>query len=89
MNAEKNKERIVEIKKRLTSALHPTLLEVNDESHHHIGHAGAKTGLGHFSLEISAEALKNKNRPTQHRMIYQALGEMMQTDIHALTIKII
>lgn len=83
---EKNERRIDEIKQKLTQALQPTTLEVNDESHLHVGHEGAKTGLGHFSVSITSPAFTNKSPIETHRMIYEALGTMMSTDIHALRI---
>ncbi len=84
-----NSKRIAEMEKRLNANLAPSHLEIIDDSHKHIGHAGAKGGLGHFTLIISSDALNDKRMVQQHRLIYQALGEMMQTDIHALSIKIL
>lgn len=81
-----NKQRIEQIKQRLTEALNPSELEVIDESHLHVGHAGAKGGLGHFALSIEADAFNGKNPLEKHRMIYDALGNLMQSDIHALRI---
>jgi BolA protein len=81
-----NEERIAKIKSLLTEKLSPSELEVKDESHLHIGHAGAKSGLGHFSVKISALAFAGKSLLQKHRMIYDALGDMMQSDIHALRI---
>lgn len=83
-----NSQRIVEMKKRLQEQLSPTQLEVIDDSHLHAGHAGAKSGKGHFTVVIKSDSFQGK-RPLQcHQMIYAALGDMMQTDIHALSIKI-
>lgn len=81
--------RIEKIKQRLTEALAPDELEIIDDSHKHIGHAGAADGLGHFTVIIEAESLENLSRIQQHQAIYTALGKMMTTDIHALKIKII
>ena len=81
-----NEERVVRIKSLLTEKLSPSEIEVRDESHLHIGHAGAKSGLGHFAVSITAEAFMGKNLLQKHRMIYDALGDMMQSDIHALRI---
>lgn len=81
-----NNERIAEIKRRLTQQLKPTKLEVIDDSHLHAGHEGAKTGKGHFTVIISAGTLAGKNKVQQHRMIYSALGDLFETDIHALKI---
>lgn len=81
-----NPDRIQLIEQKLTQAFQPELLLIEDESHQHIGHPGAKTGLGHFKVTITAKAFAGHSRVTIHRMIYEALGSLMQTDIHALTI---
>ncbi len=84
-----NSKRINMIRDRLTEALAPTVIEIIDESHLHAGHAGAKEGKGHFRLRISSPEFTGV-RPIQcHRLIYAALGDMMQTDIHALSIEIL
>lgn len=83
-----NSTRITEIRARLQDTLSPTVLEITDESDLHLGHPGAASGLGHFTITISATTLKNKTRIQQHKLIYAALGTMMQTDIHALKINI-
>lgn len=82
-----NSERIHRIKQLLSDALNPQSIEVIDESHKHAGHAGAKTGMGHFEVHIVAEAFADKSLLQKHRMVYDALGDMMQKDIHALSIK--
>ena len=84
-----NSLRIEEIKKRLNEQLSPSEIEVIDESHLHAGHAGAKEGKGHFRLRIASEQFDGMRPIQSHRMIYGALGEMMQTDIHALSIELI
>ncbi len=68
-------------------ALQPQSLEIIDESHHHVGHAGAKDGRGHFRLHIVSSAFVGLTVLQRHRLIYAALGELMQTDIHALSIE--
>lgn len=80
--------RIALIRDRLTAALSPTLLDVIDDSHHHVGHPGAQGG-GHFTVRLACPTFENKSRVACHRMIYEALGHLMQTDIHALSIEII
>ena len=79
-------DRVSEIKLRLT-VLNPTLLELTDESHKHAGHAGAISGGGHYLLNIVSAQFVGKNTMARHRMIYLALGELMQQEIHALTIQ--
>jgi BolA protein len=75
------------IRQKLTEALEPDSLEIIDESHLHAGHAGAKSGKGHFQAIIVSKAFTGKNPLERHRMVFDALGEAMQTDIHALSIK--
>lgn len=70
----------------LEGALAPTRLELVDEGHKHVGHAGARDGRGHFALTICSVAFEGKSAIARHRMVYEALGGMMQTDIHALSI---
>lgn len=81
-----NPERVLRIRERLIGALAPTALEVNDDSHKHAGHAGARGGQGHFSVAIVSQAFSGKLPLARHRLVYAALGEMMTTDIHALAI---
>jgi BolA protein len=80
-------ERVDRIRQRLTEALRPESLEIDDESHLHVGHAGAADGRGHFRVLIVADAFDGQNRIQRHRLVYSALGDMMQRDIHALTIQ--
>lgn len=84
-----NTERLEKMQQLISEALQPEQLEIIDDSHKHIGHAGAKGGLGHFTVIIKSQALEGKRMLQQHRLIYNALGDMMQTDIHALAIKVI
>ena len=79
--------RVSMIRERLTSALSPTALEIEDDSHRHAGHAGARDGRGHFNVTVVSGAFRDKKLIERHRMVYDALGEAMQTDIHALSIK--
>lgn len=81
-------KRIDLIRERLQSALQPTHLEVIDESHLHIGHAGARDGRGHFRVRITSPLLAELRPLERHRKIYAALGELMETDIHALSVEI-
>jgi BolA protein len=76
--------RVEVIRQRLAEALAPTELEVLDESHKHIGHAGARDGRGHFHVRVVSEAFAGKPALARQRMIYAALGDLMKTDIHAL-----
>ena len=75
------------MRQRLQSALHPSDLQIEDESHHHVGHAGAKDGRGHFKLHIISVKFDGLTALQRHRLVYAALGDLMQTDIHALAIE--
>ncbi len=81
------KTRCEQIEARLREAFSPDELLVKDQSHLHAGHAGAKDGRGHFEVHIVAEAFDNRGRIESHRLIYEALGSMMTSDIHALSIR--
>ncbi len=74
------------IRAALQAALAPVSLEVVDESHKHAGHAGARDGRGHFAVSITSEAFAGLAPLARHRKVYAALGELMTTDIHALSI---
>jgi BolA family transcriptional regulator, general stress-responsive regulator len=84
-----NVERIEAIKRCLNDAFNPTHLKITDESHLHEGHPGATSGKGHFTVEICAKTFNHKTRINQHQLIYQALGDLMQNEIHALTINVL
>lgn len=81
-----NRKRVEQIQQRLQSALEPESLQVEDDSHKHIGHEGAKGGLGHFNVAIVSARFNGLKPLARHRLVYAALGDMMQTDIHALAI---
>jgi BolA protein len=82
-----NDARVAMIRARLTAAFAPARLDIIDESHKHAGHAGARGGGGHFVVTIVSTAFAGKNLLQRHRMVYEALGDAMQTDIHALSVK--
>ncbi|MGC1955434.1 MAG: BolA family protein [Gammaproteobacteria bacterium] len=79
--------RIALIRERLSHALAPLKLEISDESHQHVGHAGARGGGGHFSVLVVSPEFAGKTLLERHRLIYEALGDAMQREIHALSIK--
>jgi BolA protein len=79
--------RVERIRSRLTAALAPTTLEIVDESHKHAGHEGARDGRGHFAVNIVSSAFAGELPLARHRRVYAALGDLMQTDIHALSIQ--
>jgi BolA protein len=74
------------IRERL-AALKPVTVDLRDESAQHAGHAGAASGGGHWQLTIVSEAFRGRNALARHRMIYEALGDLMKRDIHALKIE--
>jgi BolA protein len=78
---------IIKMKEAL-ACLSPTVLDIEDDSHLHVGHSGAGQG-GHFTLTIASTALQNLTRVAAHQAIYQALGDLMRTDIHALRIVVL
>ena len=80
-------DRVETIRERLQVALDPVSLEIQDDSAAHAGHEGAKSGGGHFNVSITAAAFAGKTPIQRHRMVYEALGTMMDHDIHALSIK--
>ena len=67
--------------------LAPVALDIRDDSHRHAGHEGARDGRGHFSVEIVSETFVGLAPLARHRKVYDAIGPLMQTDIHALSIK--
>jgi BolA protein len=75
---------------RLEAALQslaPLRMQVTDDSHKHAGHEGARDGRGHFSVVVVSEAFRGKLPLARHRLVYAAVGSMLETDIHALAIK--
>lgn len=79
--------RVTMIEERLRSAFTPLSLDVVDESAQHAGHAGAKSGGGHYALTIVAAQFAGLSPVQRHRMIYEALGDAMRKEIHALSIR--
>ncbi|BAZ94589.1 stress-induced morphogen [Thiohalobacter thiocyanaticus] len=80
-------ERVAMIRERLTAALQPEDLEIQDDSARHAGHEGAKGGGGHFNVRIVSPAFAGRNLLERHRMVYDALGDAMHSEIHALSIE--
>ncbi|MEZ5935111.1 MAG: BolA family protein [Alphaproteobacteria bacterium] len=76
------------IEKKLTESLTPIRLELVDESALHAGHAGARLqGESHFRLLVVSDHFENRGRIERQRLVYQILGDLMRTDVHALSIK--
>ena len=88
MNVQKTGPVAAEMLARLNSALSPTAVELIDDSEQHRGHGGYNPeGESHFSLRIESAAFTGKNRVERQRMVYAALGDLMQTRVHALSIR--
>jgi BolA protein len=77
------------IRARLAEVFAPEEIEVRDDSHLHVGHPGAAGGGGHFHVYLNSRQFAGKPLLERHRLVYDALGGMMHTDIHALSLKAI
>lgn len=82
-----NAARVARMEQLLQAALSPVQLEVVDDSARHAGHAGARDGRGHFNVHVVSAAFAGLRPLARHRAVYAALGDMMQTDIHALGVQ--
>jgi BolA protein len=80
------KERVNLIRTALQK-LNPSELTIDDESQEHVGHAGARSGGGHFAISIVSNAFVGKSAVQRHQMIYEALGDLMKHEIHAIRIQ--
>jgi len=79
-------ERPESIRALLSERLRANAVEVIDDSHLHAGHAGARDGRGHFRVRVVSQAFEGLRTLQRHQLVYRSLGELMQTDIHALSI---
>jgi BolA protein len=79
-------EKRIKLIRESLEKLSPSYVDIEDEGHLHIGHAGAKSG-GHFKLNIVSESFKDKTTIERHRIIYKCLSDLMNTEIHAISIK--
>jgi len=82
-----NPDRLTAIRCALEECFSPEYLEVEDESHLHEGHVGAQSGKGHFRVTVIAEAFRDMPAVKRHQEVYRALRTLMETDIHALSIR--
>lgn len=80
-------DRVEMIRERIHLSLQPEHVDIEDDSAAHAGHAGAQSGGGHFNAIIVSPLFQDKSMIKRHRMVYKAMGDAMQTDIHALSIK--
>lgn len=77
--------RVDSIRRTLETVLAPTRLDIEDDSHRHAGHVGAKGG-GHYRVYVVSAKFSGRSLIARHRMVYEALAEQMKGDIHALSI---
>ena len=80
-----SEEVIEQIRRRLQDALAPSALDILDEGHRHIGHAGE--GQGHYRVRIASRAFAGKTPIQRHRLVYDAVDDLMGHGIHALAIE--
>ena len=78
--------RVERIREALEAALDPSLLDISDDSHLHAGHAGAASGGGHYSVKIVSDRFHGLRLVMRHRLVYDAVADMMRAEIHALAI---
>lgn len=77
--------RVDNIRRTLDAVLAPSQLEIEDDSHRHAGHVGAKGG-GHYRVYVVSSKFSGRSLIARHRMVYEALAEQMKGDIHALSL---
>lgn len=80
-------DRIQRIRAALQEGLDTDDIAIRDDSHLHRGHEGAKSGLGHFHVTIRSPRFSGTSPIERHRLVYDTLGSLMQTDIHAVSIR--
>lgn len=78
--------REAKIRQRLEQSLDPLELLIKDQSQLHTGHEGAREGKGHFDITVVSQAFDGVSRVRRHRMVYDALRDLLESDIHALRI---
>ena len=81
--------RIIALKDKLNSAFKPSFLDIIDDSHLHVGHAGAEDNKLHITIRIKAKALDNLKRIQQHKMIYSSMSKEIVSHFHAISITIL
>jgi BolA protein len=87
MSAPASSRRAERIRATLQQTLHTASVELIDDSHLHAGHAGARDGRGHFRVRVVSADFAGLRPLQRHQLVYRSLGELMQTDIHALSIE--
>lgn len=84
-----NASRIALMQRQLAAALQPESCEIIDEGHLHIGHEGARGGRGHYRVRIASPRFQGLSKIAQHRLVYDALAELMLDEIHALSVEVV
>lgn len=79
--------RIEELRNRITGALGAEIVELQDDSAKHRGHAGARGGAGHYSVVVVSGRFAGMGRVDRHRAVYDAVGDMIPTQVHALVVR--
>lgn len=77
---------VIDAMRASLAALDPVSVEIQDDSAKHAGHAGARSGGGHFRLNIVSPRFAGLRTMERHRLVYDALGPLMKREIHALSI---
>jgi len=85
-NKTTKKDCVTRIRSCLEEAFRPEALEIVDDTASHEGHAGAQEGKGHYKIRIISGFFSGMRPIDRHRLVFEALGEMMDTDIHAVSI---
>lgn len=80
-------QRVAAIRAALEAALSPQSVRVEDDSARHAGHAGAMDGRGHFNVDVVSPVFVGMKPLARHRAVYAAVGDLIETDIHALAIR--
>lgn len=78
--------RVDRIRDRLQAAFQPTRLDVVDDSHRHAGHPSVADGRGHFTVVIVSATFTGMSKLDRHRAVYDAVQDLLATDIHAMSI---
>ncbi len=87
MRTEPQDDRRARVENRLREAFEPELLEIEDESHRHRGHPGAAAGGAHYRVVVVSSSFEGVPRVKRHRMVYDALGPLMDSEVHALALR--
>jgi len=82
-------DRVAAIDSQLRRAFEPSEIRIKDQSHLHAGHAGAQEGKGHFAVYMVSAAFEGVRSVKRHQMVYEALADLIASDIHALSLELL